>query len=150
MNEQPDKYIPDLTEDTWRLELRAKGSYGESLYVVSKKGNSMRSFVKLDSRSKSNNIASLYETDPLRVNKALICGFIEEDLAHSMSCVQNIEQAFTAFASSGHATFKAYPKNGDMKKVRPYYAWSVSDHCPLAAYYLLMDKLETDGVILRN
>lgn len=150
MNAQPEKYIPDLTEDNWRLELRAKDSEGESLYVISKKGNTMRSFVKLNARNKSNNIASLYETDPLRVNKALICGFIEEDLAHSMACVQNIEQAFTAFASSGHATFKAYPKNGDAKKVRPYYAWSVSDHCPLAAYYLLMDKLETDGVILRN
>lgn len=150
MNEQPDKYIPDLTEDTWRLELRARDPEGESLYVVRKKGNTMRSFVKLNARSWSNSIASIYETDPLRVNKALICGFIEEDLAHSMSCVQNIEQAFTAFASSGHATFKAYPKNGDVKKVRPYYAWSVSDHCPLAAYYLLMDKLETDGVILRN
>ena len=150
MNEQPDKYIPDLTEDTWRLELRAKDSEGESLYVVSKKGNTMRSFVKLNARSKSNNISSLYETDPLRVNKALICGFIEEDLAHSMSCVQNIEQAFTAFASSGHATFKAYPKNSNHEKEHPYYAWSVSDHCPLAAYYLLMDKLETDGVILRN
>lgn len=150
MNEQPDKYIPDLTEDTWRLELRAKDSEGESLYVISKKGNTMRSFVKLDSRSKSNNISSLYETDPLRVNKALICGFIEEDLAHSMSCVQNIEWAFTAFASSGHATFKACPKNSNHEKEHPYYAWSVSDHCPLAAYYLLMDKLETDGVILRN
>ena len=150
MNEQPDKYIPDLTEDTWRLELRARDPEGESLYVISKKGNTMRSFVKLNARSRNNNISSIYETDPLRVNKALICGFIEEDLAHSMSCVQNIEQAFTAFASSGHATFKAYPKNGDAKKVRPYYAWFINDHCPLSAYYLLMEQLEKDGVILRN